>query len=398
MTEDIKRHQLDWKILIIATFLYAFGFSIYGGVFTNFAKDIVNATPLQYGGLESIREIPGLCAALMAGILVALAEARVAALGLAIMAIGIGLTGHFTDYWPLVGITVLWSIGFHTWSSVAPAITLNLSKGANSGKNLGKMNAVYAFANLIALGCALILAKIASLFSWPQFTRYNVYYYIAGASILAGAVLCMTLSHHSSGQKRQPIIVRREYGLFYLLTFLEGCRRQILGTFVFFTLVSAYGLPLRTMLVLQFVSLVLSVAVSPAVGKLIDRIGERKPLTVYAGLLILVFAGYALIPNVYILCGLFIVDRVIQAFSVGYSTYLQKIVRPGELTPSVAMGVTMNHIAAVIIPVTGAWLWQHYKDYTIPFWIGVGVAVIALFSNQRLPDHPTKNDPEPTPA
>ena len=43
--------------------------------------------------MESMREIPGLIAALMAGLLVALAESRVAVLGLLITGIGIGLTG-----------------------------------------------------------------------------------------------------------------------------------------------------------------------------------------------------------------------------------------------------------------------------------------------------------------
>lgn len=393
MTDDLKRLKLDWKLLTLATFLYAFGFSIYNGIFANFMKDRLAATPLQFGGLESIREIPGLCAALMAGILVGLAEARVAALGLAIMAVGIGLTGQFLEYWPLVAITVFWSVGFHTWSSVAPAITLNLSKGIDSGQNLGKINAIYAFANLIALGLAWGLSRLFQADGTP----YRAYFYVAGGTILAASILCMRLSNHASGQERQPIIIRRDYSLFYLLTFLEGCRRQILGTFVFFTLVSHFKLDLVTMLGLQFVSLILTVALSPAIGRWIDRIGERRPLMIYASLLIVIFAGYAIIPNVYILCGLFIVDRVIQAFSVGYSTYLQKIVRPGELTPSVAMGVTMNHIAAVVVPVTGAWLWQKYANYTIPFWIGVGVAIVALFSTRLLPQgrHTPKDEDGP---
>ncbi len=387
MTEDVKRHQLDWKLLTAATFVYAFGFSIYNGIFTNFAKEQVHMHELQYGGLESMREIPGLCAALMAGILVAFAEARVAALGLAIMAFGIGFTGAFQDYWSIVGITVFWSIGFHTWSSVAPAMTLNLSKGIDSGKNLGKMNAVYAFANLIALGVAWAVSQLPAFKGIDPAVRYRAFFILAGVMILAGSGLCASLSHHTSGLQRQPIIIRKEYGLFYLLTFLEGCRRQILGTFVFFTLVSYFGLKLQTMLGLQFVSLILTVLLSPTIGKWIDRVGERGPLMLYSGMLIVIFAGYAITPNVTILCVLFVIDRVIQSFSVGYSTYLQKIVRPEELTPSVAMGVTMNHIAAVVVPVTGAWLWKEFNNYTIPFWIGVSVAIVALFSTRRLPVH-----------
>jgi hypothetical protein len=50
-----------------------------------------------------------------------------------------------------------------------------------------------------------------------------------------------------------------------------------------------------------------------------------------------------------------------------------------------SMGVTMNHIAAVTVPMGGAWLWKLTSNYQLPFWIGVGVAFISLLANYRLP-------------
>ena len=72
----------DWRYFTALTFLFMVGFAIYMGVFQNFLRDVLKSDELQLGTLESIREIPGLLAALMAGIVVALAESRVAALGL----------------------------------------------------------------------------------------------------------------------------------------------------------------------------------------------------------------------------------------------------------------------------------------------------------------------------
>ena len=74
----------DWAKFTALTFLFSFGFAIYAGVFQNFLRDILEAGPLQLGSLESLREIPGLLAALMAGTLVALAESRIAGFGLLI--------------------------------------------------------------------------------------------------------------------------------------------------------------------------------------------------------------------------------------------------------------------------------------------------------------------------
>jgi hypothetical protein len=42
---------------------------------------------------------------------------------------------------------------------------------------------------------------------------------------------------------RARLILRREYGLFYLLTFLDGCRRQIFGIFASYVLIAEYKVP-----------------------------------------------------------------------------------------------------------------------------------------------------------
>lgn len=56
-------------------------------------------------------------------------------------------------------------------------------------------------------------------------------------------------------------------------------------------------------------------------------------------------------------------------------TYFQKIGDPKDIAPSMAVGFTINHIAAVIVPVIGGSLWL--IDYRIPF---VGAAVLSLIS------------------
>src|SRR5262249_57301889 len=110
----------DWTLFTALNFLFAFGFAVYSCVFQNFLRDVMHSGPLQLGQLESLREIPGFLAALMAGTLVALAEAHVAALGLLLAAIGIGVTGFVSGYAVLVAVTVFWSIGFHLWASTSP--------------------------------------------------------------------------------------------------------------------------------------------------------------------------------------------------------------------------------------------------------------------------------------
>lgn len=359
-----------------------FGFSVYSGVFQNFLKDVLHADELGLGGLESMREIPGLLAALMAGTLVALAESRVAALGLGIGAIGIGVTGLAGSYAPLVGITVFWSVGFHLYSSVVSAITLALARGKEGGRHLGRMSAVGAVATIGGLGFSIVFKKV-----WHG-DIYNPLFAIAGITIFVSAILCSQLSAHAAGGERQRLVFRREYGLFYLLTFLEGCRRQIFSIFASFALILVYHVPVEKMLILQFINSILIAITAPKIGKLVDKVGERGPLIFYSIGLIVVFLGYATFHNVTALYGLFLVDNVLFSFGVGFTTYLHRIVRKGELTPCLAMGITMNHIAAVTVPVGGALLWKVSGNYQLPFWVGVFIAVISLFAMQRLPHGP----------
>jgi MFS family permease len=372
----------DWRLFIAATFLFGFGFAVYNGVFQNFIREVLRAGPKQLGLVESLREVPGLLTALLAGTLVALAESRVAAVGLAIAGIGIAATGVAGSIPSLILISVFWSIGFHVFSTVQSAITLALARGREGGRHLGKMAAVGASSTIAGLGAALLVRSFFPRLAYP------VYFFAAGALILAAGCLFLGLSHHAAGLPRQPIVFRREYGLYYLLTFLEGCRRQVFSTFATFTLIAVYKTPLAPMLALQFVNSILISITAPRIGRVVDRLGERKPLMAYAIALTLVFVGYATIRLPGVLYALYLIDNVLFSFSVGFTTYLHRIVRPADLTPSLAMGTTMNHIAAVVVPIGGALLWEYTANYQMPFWVGAAVALVSLWSTNRLPDGP----------
>ncbi len=379
-TRTLRR---DWRIFTALTFLLSFGFSLYLGVFQNFLRDVHQVGPLGLGQMESLREIPGLLAALTAGTLAALAESRVAGLGLLITGVGIGATGAVPDYAALLFVTIFWSVGFHLWATVQGAITLALAKGEEGGRHLGRMAGVGSIATLTALGAAWLVRQAA-----PNLP-YTIYFYVAGACICAAAVLCARLGTHASGtEPRARLILRREYGLFYLLTFLEGCRRQIFSIFASFALILVYKVPLQHMLALQFVNAILIAVTAPQIGKIVDKRGQRGPLTFYSVGLIVVFLGYAVIQNKIALYALFLLDNVLFSFGVGFTTYLHRIVRKGELTPCLAMGTTMNHVAAVTVPIAGAWLWQTSHNYQLPFWVGVFVAAVALVANRWLPHGP----------
>lgn len=371
----------DWRLFGAATFCYAFGFAVYNGLFQNFFRDVLHGGPGQLGILESLREMPGLLTAFTAGTLALVAETRVGSLALLISAAGIAATGYATQYWPLVAITVFWSVGMHLWFALSPAITLTLAQGKEGGRHLGRMAGIGAVAVLVGLAATRI-AK--------PYLEYRTLFVLAGGLIFGAGILASFISRPKRPRSGPRLLLRKEYHLFYWLTFLEGCRRQIFGTFAPFVLIAVYGVRVETMLTLALVNAAVSTFAAPAIGRWIDRIGERRMLTFYYAALIAVFTGYAVVPHIHVLYALYMIDNLFFAFAIGITTYLNGIVRDGEMTASLTMGTTMNHIAAVLVPVVGGMLWRTLGDFRIPFLIGIVVVLLSLAAARRIPAHPTK--------
>ncbi|GAB6888506.1 hypothetical protein JCM13304A_20050 [Desulfothermus okinawensis JCM 13304] len=63
-------------------------------------------------------------------------------------------------------------------------------------------------------------------------------------------------------------------------------------------------------------------------------------------------------------------------------TYFQRIADPKDIAPSMGVGFTINHIAAVIIPVIGGIMWM--IDYKIPFIVGAFLSIISLIFVQMI--------------
>jgi len=98
--------------------------------------------------------------------------------------------------------------------------------------------------------------------------------------------------------------------------------------------------------------------------------------------LIAVFIGYALVRNVGLLYVLYCLDSFIYMFVIAQTTYLNKIAPPEDVRPALSMGVTMNHAAAIIVPLVGGTLWNSLGRYDIIFYGGAVVALISFLVAQ----------------
>ena len=119
---------------------------------------------------------------------------------------------------------------------------------------------------------------------------------------------------------------------------------------------------------------------SPLIGKAIIRYGEQKVLSTEYLSLIFIFIAYATVESKAIIAVLYILDHIFFNFSMGIRTFFQKVGDADHMAPTMAVGFTINHIAAVVIPVLGGLAW--IVDYRIPFIAGAVMSLISLIAVQ----------------
>jgi predicted MFS family arabinose efflux permease len=207
---------------------------------------------------------------------------------------------------------------------------------------------------------------------------------VAGGGAIAGGIWGLLQKDDASGApaQRRKMIIRKKYLLFYILTFFSGARRHIFTTFSIFLLVSRFHFTVQEMLLFFIFNNAMNWFLNPLIGKAINSFGEQKLLAFKYGVLALIFLAYSTTDSRLLVAGLYIVEQLFTNFSMAIRTFFQKIADPHDIAPSTAVGQTINHISAVILPIAGGFLWM--IDYRIPFWIGIGVAVCALGAALRI--------------
>ena len=187
--------------------------------------------------------------------------------------------------------------------------------------------------------------------------------------------------------QNKKLILRKRYWLYYLLTFISGARRQIFIVFAAWMMVEKFDFHVHEVAFLFIINVSFNMLFAQRIGSAIGRFGERAALTLeYAGLS-LVFISYAFVNNVFLAALLYIIDHFFFALAIGMKTYFQKIADPADLAPTAAVAFTINHIAAVVIPVIFGLVWLYNPAYV--FFAGAGLAILSLILSQLIPRHPS---------
>ncbi|MBU1626464.1 MFS transporter [bacterium] len=359
-----------YYFLLMMTILNSAGLQVWQTLLNNFAVEVVHINGFQIGIIQGLREVPGFLALLVIYLLLIFKEHRLDALSIGIVGIGLWLTGFMPSYYGLLFTCFVTSIGVHLAMTLNDSLTLQYFDKTKTPLVMTKIRSVTAAANvgvgLFILGASFIM-------------NYSQIYFISGTVITATALL-YTFKDPTNKDipvQKKKMILKLRYWLFYTLTFMSGARRQIYLTFAIFLLVEKFKFSLTEITTLFLVNNALNYFINPMIGWAINRFGERKVLFTENITSALVFLVYAYTDSKMLVAATYIVDYIAFNFTVAIKTHFQKIADPKDIAGSMTMGVTMNHIIAVMIPIIGGAVWM--IDKKIPFFIGAALSFITLF-------------------
>ena len=355
-----------------------FSFATWQALLNNFAIEQAQFTGAEIGILQSLREVPGFIAFTVVFLLLLMREQTLAWVSLAVLGIGTALTGIFPTVIGLYATTVLMSLGYHYSETVQQSLTLQWIDKSRTAEVMGRVISVRSMAGLVVFGVIYFCLDWFSLsFEW-------VYLLGGGVTVVTALAIVFLYPHFpATVEQRKHLVLRSRYWLYYALVFLSGARRQIFIVFAGFLMVEKFGYSAAAISILFLINGVLTIYLAPKIGRLIKHWGERRALSLeYVGL-ILVFTTYAFVEDATLAAILYVIDHVFFAMAIALKTYFQKIADPADIASTAGVSFTINHIAAVVLPVVLGYVWL--VSPSAVFLTGAGIAALSLGLSQLIP-------------
>ncbi|EHU9450785.1 MFS transporter [Vibrio vulnificus] len=385
----MRAHRHRWQtpqnFLLLISIIVPIAFSTWMALLNNFVIEKAQFDGADIGLLQSVREIPGFLAFTVVFVLLFVREQRFMLISLAMLTLGTALTGFFPSLFGLLATTLLMSTGFHYFETLKQSLSLQWLSKEEAPEMLGKLVSIGALASLVTYGAIWLLLEVWQL-------SFQMVYLLAGG---VGFVLVMVMAFafpqfQTTVVQNKKLVLRKRYWLYYALTFMSGARRQIFTVFAGFLMVEKFGYSAADITLLFLANYLFNFLFAKRIGRFIGVVGERKALTFeYVGL-IFVFVGYALVQSAEWAAALYIIDHLFFALALAIKTYFQKIADPADMASTAGVAFTINHIAAVVIPVTFGVIWL--VSPASVFYIGAFMAAISLLLSFIIPAKPEEGN------
>ena len=134
-------------------------FHIWSALLNNFVVERAGFTGIEIGILQSLREVPGFLAFTTVFVLLILREQTFAVLSLALLGLGVAMTGFFPTEYGLYFSTVLMSTGFHYFEAVKQSLSLQWLSQEEAPQMLGRLIAIGSMTSLTVYGLRRVVIE-----------------------------------------------------------------------------------------------------------------------------------------------------------------------------------------------------------------------------------------------
>ncbi len=378
-------------LLMIMASAVPLSFATWSAMINNFTIEIAGFSGKEIGILQSIREVPGFLAFGIIFFLIFIREQSLAIVFLLVMGVGTAITGFLPTVVGLYCTTLLMSFGFHYYEALQNSLSLQWFDKDRTAIALGRLLAVGSFTSLVAFGLIYVGLELFS------FSFSTVLLAGGGASVVIGLIawLCYP-SFPSKHEQHKKLILRKRYWLYYALVFFSGARRQIFIVFAGFMMVEKFGFSASNLTLLFLINCAINIWLAPIIGKLVAKWGDRQSLIFeYIGLII-IFVSYAFVNRAGLASVLYVIDHMFFALAIAIKTYFQKIADPRDIASTAGVAFTINHIAAVVLPVLLGIVWLTSPQ--LVFLAGAAFAGCSLVLAMLIPRHPEEGREVSIPA
>jgi hypothetical protein len=266
------------------------------------------------------------------------------------------------------------------------------------GKRMGQYNGVRT-GFLMAGGLFVFLGFRYGWFSFQTRIKW-IFLLSAGMYLIAMVlffVLQNTLGKRPLDKRGLRLVFRREYKYYYMLAILNGAHKQIMYVFGPWVLIQLLNVRTDMMSLLAVIAAGIGIVFMPLLGKWTDRFGAPKLMMAEA----LTFAGvyllYGLLSSgfesgtilkaglpILAAFALYISGRMGMQFGMVRTVYLKEIaVEPGDITPSLSTGISLDHIISIAAAAAGGWVWKAWGVQYV-FFIAMGLSSINMVIALRL--------------
>lgn len=375
----------NFTLFLIVGIFAGIASGINSTVFNNFLSDVYHLSSEARGIVEFPRELPGVFIVVVLGLLSFLGDVKMASLGMLAASLGMLGLGLFS---PTFAIMLMWmmllSLGTHIVLPITPVIGMNLSKKENYGARLGRYSAYSLWATIF--GYAIVWFG----FTYLHFT-YHIAFIIAAVFYVFAAFSNKLIHVEESSVKKVRFVFRKKYTLYYILSVVNGARKQIFLTFAPWVLIQMYHIGPPVFAILGVVISLVSIFTRTIVGNTIDIKGERFILSLEAVILLAICIGYSFAADIFsagiaavIIAACYVIDNSMSAVEMARSTYIRKIaVTPDDVTPTLAAGTSFDHIVAMSIPFLGGILWAS-MGYKYVFIAAAFIAILNLILSLQI--------------